>query len=397
MIFPAKAILHKGKEQPVLRFHPWIFSGAIRQISGNPAEGDVIEVFSANGQYLATGHFQNNSISIKLFSWQQQSINETFWVEKIRSSRNLRKAMGLLENSHTNCYRLVHNEGDSWPGLILDVYGSTIVFQAHSLGMYNIRETLAKALQTVCREENIKSVYDKSSTSLRKMTGMNVSNGFLWGDVCETEVIENGCRFLIDIEQGQKTGFFLDQRDNRKIIGNFSDGKRVLNMFSYTGGFSVYALKSGATFVHSVDSSAAACELADKNAALNGFTDSRHQSFAIDARNFLQKTEKDAYDLIILDPPAFAKNLGTRHQALKGYAALNAETLRKIAPGGILATFSCSQVVDRQQFSGAVLAAAIESGQTVKIIGQLGQPADHPINIFQPESEYLKGLILYVE
>jgi 23S rRNA (cytosine1962-C5)-methyltransferase len=390
-----RVILKKGKEEPVKRFHPWIFSGAILSVEDNLHDGDIVEVFSNKGIYLATGHFQNSSIAVKLFTWDRQEIDHNFWIRKIQLAYKLRESLGLAVNLHTNCYRLVHNEGDSLPGLIVDFYAGTAVLQSHSLGMYRARTGIAEAIKSVLGSK-LQAIYDKSSESLRKSTGIISVNEFLFGQKGETEILENDCRFYVDFESGQKTGFFLDQRNNRENLGKFASGKKVLNMFSYTGGFSIYALKAGAALVHSVDSSVPACDMTKKNVILNGFGQKDHEVFATDARNYLESVRNSFYNLIVLDPPAYAKNTGTRSHAINGYKALNAAAIKKIAPEGILFTFSCSQVVDRQQFASAVAAAAIESGRRVQVIGQLGQPGDHPLNIFQPESEYLKGLILSV-
>jgi 23S rRNA (cytosine1962-C5)-methyltransferase len=396
MVSYPRVTLRKGKEEPVKRFHPWIFSGAIDHIERKLNDGDLVDVYSNNGSYLATGHFHNSSIAVKLLTWEKQEIGPDFWRAKLAEAYNLRSRVGLTNNSATNCYRLIHNEGDWIPGLIIDMYAGTAVLQAHSMGMYRSRSEIAAALQSVYQGK-LKAVFDKSAESLKKNTGIKVENELLWGKAEAVEVLENNCRFSVDIESGQKTGFFLDQRDNRQLLGSFAGGCKVLNMFSYTGGFSVYALKAGAEYVHSVDSSVPACEMAEKNAGLNGFSHPDHQVFVMDARHYLETMKSFQYNLIILDPPAYAKNVGSRHHAIKGYTSLNASAFRKIAPGGILFTFSCSQVVDRQQFTSAVAAAAIESGRKVKILHQLGQPADHPVNIFQPEGEYLKGLVLRVE
>lgn len=391
-----KIILKPGKELPVLRFHPWIFSGAISAVSDNIKEGAIAEVFSANGKYLATGHFQDSSIAVKIISFEQTTIDDDFWHQKLEKAYNLRKQLNLVSAADTNCYRLVHNEGDSLPGLIIDIYDTIAVLQAHSAGMYLIRETIADALARIYGNR-LTGIYNKSAESLYKNTGIRTDNGFIWGGFSEINAVEHGCRFAIDVESGQKTGFFLDQRENRVKAGLYAVGRKVLNLFSYTGGFSVYALKSGAEFVYSVDSSAPACSLAEKNVLLNGFGISQHRAEAFDARQYLDRMDPGTCDMIILDPPAFAKNTASRHNAIKGYTALNAAAMKKIAPGGILFSFSCSQVVSREQFTAAVAAAAIESGRRVQVLEQLGQPGDHPVNIFQPESEYLKGMILRVD
>lgn len=391
-----KIVLKSGKDLPVLRYHPWIFSGAIDAVSEDLKDGDIAEVFNSKGKYLATGHFQDSSIAVKIFTFKQQPIDRNFWYSRLAAAFELRKQQNLVTNPLTNCYRLVHNEGDSLPGLIIDMYDRTAVIQAHSAGMYLQRETFADVLLQLY-DNQLDGIYNKSAETLYKNTGAKTDNGWLRGSGNECIALENGCRFTIDIEGGQKTGFFLDQRENRAKAGSYAKSRKVLNMFSYTGGFSVYALKSGAEIVHSVDSSAPACKLAEENIALNGIDGLRHKSMAADARQFLENADAGMYDMIILDPPAYAKTTASRHNAIKGYTALNAVAMKKISSNGILFTFSCSQVVSREQFNAAVAAAAIESGRRVQVLEQLGQSGDHPINIFQPESEYLKGLVLRIE
>ena len=391
-----KIILKPGKEFPVLRFHPWIFSGAIQSTVGNPAEGDVVECFSASGDYLATGHCMPGSLAVKLFSFNRLEINDQFWFSKINEAWQVRKALRLTDNTSTNAYRLIHNEGDNMPGLIVDVYGNMAVLQAHSIGMHDIRQLLADAIITVS-EGKITSVYNKSSDAIRKMTGHSVDDGFLAGDNAECNVLENGLLFHINAITGQKTGFFLDQRDNRQLLAHYSKGKSVLNMFGYTGGFSVYAAKAGALLVHTVDSSAPAIAIAKENMKLNGFDSPQYDCIVADARKYIDSMADGQYDLIILDPPAYAKNLASRTQALKGYRSINAEAIAKIKSGGMLFTFSCSQVVGRAMFTSAVTAAAVDAGRQVRIVHHLSQPADHPVNIFHQEGEYLKGLVLLVE
>ena len=389
-------ILKPGKEGPVLRFHPWIFSGAIDKTVGKPAEGDIVECFSASGVYLATGHCMPGSLAVKLFSFKRLEINAAFWQAKINAAWQVRKSVGLIDNPLTNAFRLIHNEGDSMPGLIVDVYDAIAVLQAHSTGMHDIRQTLADAI-VVASQGKIASVYDKSSESMYKMTGRNVENGFLVGDIGDCDIIENGHHFHVDAVVGQKTGFFLDQRDNRELLAHYSKGRNVLNMFGYTGGFSVYAAAAGAKIVHTVDSSAPAVALAERNMKLNGFDSPDYTCITADARKYIDALEPGMYDLIVLDPPAYAKNVASRNQALKGYRTINALALAKIKSGGILFTFSCSQVVDRQLFTSAVTAAAIDAGRQVRIIQHLSQPPDHPVNIFHQEGEYLKGLVLLVD
>ena len=389
-------ILKPGKEGPVMRFHPWIFSGAIEKTIGKPAEGDVVECFSSGGAYLATGHCMPGSLAVKLFTFKRQEINDSFWYSKIKEAWQVRKSIGLTYNPNTNAYRLVHNEGDSIPGLIVDVYGSLAVLQAHSTGMHDIRKLLAEAI--VAESEGIIStVYDKSADAIRKMTGRTVEDGFLVGNIGVCEVLENGHLFHINAVTGQKTGFFVDQRENRELLAHYAKGKHVLNMFGYTGGFSVYAAKAGAKLVHTVDSSAPAIAIAEKNMNLNGFTAPAYACIVADARKYIETMDHGQYDVIVLDPPAYAKNVASRNQALKGYRTINAMALARIKSGGLLFTFSCSQVVDRQMFTSAVTAAAIDAGRQVRIIQHLSQPPDHPVNIFHQEGEYLKGLVLLVD
>jgi len=389
-------ILKPGKEGPVVRFHPWIFSGAIEKTIGNPSEGDIVECFSASGKYLATGHCMPGSLAVKLFTFERQEIGPLFWQKKLEMAWRVRQAVGLTQNPLTSAFRLVHNEGDSMPGLIVDVYGEMAVLQAHTTGMHDIRQQLAEAVLKA-GGGRITTVYDKSSEAIRKMTGRSVEDGFLAGSIGACEVLENGHHFFVDAVSGQKTGFFLDQRENRECLARFAAGKNVLNMFGYTGGFSVYAAKAGAGLVHTVDSSSPAIAMAARNMQLNGYSGPEYACMVSDARKYIETMDQDKYDLVILDPPAYAKNVASRNQALKGYRTLNALALAKIKSGGILFTFSCSQVVDRQMFTSAVTAAAIDAGRQVRIIQHLSQPADHPINIFHQEGEYLKGLVLMVE
>ncbi|MFZ4546973.1 MAG: class I SAM-dependent rRNA methyltransferase [Bacteroidales bacterium] len=389
-------ILKSGKETPVLRFHPWIFSGAIDKTVGKPAEGDVVECFSSKGDYLATGHCMPGSLAVKLFTFQRQEIDKEFWFMKVKAIWEVRKSLNFTNSANTTAYRLIHNEGDSMPGLIVDIYGNLAVLQAHTTGMHDIRQMLADAI-VAASDGIITSVYDKSSEAIRKMTGRLVDDGFLAGNTGECDIHENGLRFHINAITGQKTGFFLDQRDNRELLAYYSKGRNVLNMFGYTGGFSVYAVNAGAKTVHTVDSSAPAIAIAKDNMKLNGFDSPEYLCIASDARKYIETMEHGQYDLIILDPPAYAKNVASRNQALKGYRTINALALAKIKSGGILFTFSCSQVVDRQMFTSAVTAAAIDAGRQVRVIQHLSQPADHPVNIFHQEGEYLKGLVLLVD
>jgi 23S rRNA (cytosine1962-C5)-methyltransferase len=388
--------LKKGKDEAVKRFHPWIFSGAINDIRGKYQEGDIVEVFSAEGVYLATGYLLSGSLAIKLFTFSRQEINHAFWKTKVEQALCLRNDLGLTSSAKTNAFRLVHNEGDGIPGLIIDIYGGLAVLQAHSVGIYQLRDVFCQILKELLGDK-LKAVYDKSAESLKKMTGFRVQDEYLFGDGKEVRIKENGHSFLIDPVSGQKTGFFLDQRDNRQLITQYASGRKVLNMFGYTGGFSVYAAKSGALLVHTVDSSAPAIAVAEKNMILNKIAPGLHKGIVADARNYMASMQDQEYDLVILDPPAYAKNLDSRKQALNGYRSINLQAMNKIAPGGILFTFSCSQVIDRQMFTSVITAAAIDSGRKIQVLHQLSQPPDHPINIFHQEGTYLKGLVLRVE
>ncbi len=388
----AKIILHNGKEHSLLRFHPWVFSGAIK-IKDDLQDGELVEVFSAKQQFLGVGHYSNASISVRIISFKQVEINDDFWFNKINKAYEYRKNLGIL-NESTNVCRLIFGEGDGLPGLIIDYYAGHIVFQAHSIAMHLNREALIKALQKTFGD-GLKSVYDKSSETLPKQYAQGVKNQYLLGQGGERVVVkENNCEFIIDWENGQKTGFFVDQRENRSLLSKYSKGKKVLNTFSYTGGFSVYAALAGATLVHSVDSSAPAIELSRQNADLNKIKN--HEGYDEDVFDFL-KDKDNVYDVIVLDPPAFAKSRDVKHNAVKGYIKLNALALRKIKPGGILFTFSCSGVIDKMLFYNSVAAAAIEAGRNVKVVHYLCQPADHPVIPFFPEGEYLKGMVLWVE
>ena len=392
----ARVILNSGKDQSPKRHHPWIFSGAIKKILGEVEEGEAVEVFSAGGEYLGTGHYQpGGSIAVRIFSFERTELNYDFWKGKISQAFAYRRALGFIDNKDTNVYRLVFAEGDSLPGLVIDIYNDTAVMQCHTIGMYRIREILAEAILEVGAPTLI-AVYDKSAETLPAKAAAQATNGYLLGEASGSQLVqENGNKFTVDWVHGQKTGFFIDQRENRTLLAHYSQGKSVLNTFCYTGGFSIYSLNAGASLVHSVDSSKKAIELTDKNVELNGVTD-RHASFAVDTFSFL-KDNPDTYDIIILDPPAFAKHQNVRHNAVMGYKRLNIEGIKHIKPGGILFTFSCSQVVDRYLFNSTIMAAAIEAGRNIKIMHQLSQPADHPVSIFHPEGEYLKGLVLFVE
>lgn len=385
--------LLKGKDQAVKRYHPWIFSGAVRQASPEINDGDIVEVFSASGEYLATGHYSKGSIAIRIISFQRTEINHEFWVNKLKQAYRLRCQCGLTDNSLTNAYRLVHAEGDGLSGLVIDMYKNVAVIQAHSTGMYMSRDPLTNALKEIFRDSLV-AVFDKSSEALHG--NQDVRNSFLYGSTeNEFMVHEQGYGFLVDLFESQKTGFFIDQRENRKLLEQFCKGKKVLNTFCYTGGFSVYASRAGAASVHSVDSSKKAIEMTEKNLQLNGIDINTNQCIVSGTLEFL-KDKKNIYDLIILDPPAYAKHLSARHNAVSGYRRLNALAIKNVISGGIIFTFSCSQVVDRKLFSDTITAAAIEAGRQVKILYHLSQPADHPVSIFHPEGAYLKGLVLQV-
>jgi len=391
----AKIFLKPGKEQSLKRFHPWVFSGAIGRSEGKPEEGDVVNVYSAEGEFLGMGHCQIGSIAVRILSFEAVVPDFDFWKMKIEKAWNLRKSIGLADNSETSVFRLVHAEGDGMPGLIVDFYNGTAVIQMHTVGMFLVLEMLVKALHEVLGEK-LKAVYDKSAKSLPYKADVSAEDGYLFGEGGETEVLENGLRFKVDWIEGQKTGFFIDQRENRLLVQQFAKNRDVLNMFCYTGGFSFYAMKGGARIVHSVDSSAKAIELTSQNVKLNFPGDTRHEAFAADAFEFMRNI-KDKYDLIILDPPAFAKHRDAVHQALQAYKRINTRAFGQIRSGGIVFTFSCSQVVSKEKFREAVFSAAAISGRNVRILHQLTQPADHPVNIYHPEGEYLKGLVLYVE
>ena len=415
-------VLRKGKEESLLRFHPWIFSGAIHHTEGGTLEeGDIVEVLASDGRFLAIGHWQIGSIAVRVLTFKRQPINQAFWQKRLAAALDVRKAIGVAgmvngkwPNGKCNdIYRLVHGEGDNLPGLVIDIYGATAVMQAHSVGMHVCRSEIAKALKEVMGD-SLKAIYYKSETTLPFKAQLGQENGFLYGESSDDVAHENGLAFHIDWLKGQKTGFFVDQRDNRALVEHYAKGRKVLNMFCYTGGFSVYAMRGGAELVHSVDSSAKAVELVDANIELNFLGDPRHKAFAEDAFKFMEQASSDThdgeetvngkssngkcpYDLIILDPPAFAKHRGALHNALKGYTRLNQKAFQMIQPGGILFTFSCSQVVTKDHFRNAVFTAAALARRKVRILHQLHQPADHPVNIYHPEGEYLKGLVLYVE
>jgi 23S rRNA (cytosine1962-C5)-methyltransferase len=391
---PVKIILNKGKEQSVKRLHPWIFSGAIRKIYGTPSEGDVVEVFSDLDEYLATGHYQIGSISVRIFSFDRIEPDFAFWNAKIEKAYRLRQQLQLAGNPQTNGYRLVNGEGDELPGLIIDYYNGIAVMQMHSIGMYRIREQLSEILTRLYGNQ-LNSVYDKSEATIPRKAGLEVKNDFLLGSQHLATITENDCTFMVDVKEGQKTGFFIDQRENRNLLSSYCRGKEVLNVFCYTGGFSVYAARNHASLVHSVDSSAPAISLTDKNIALNDIPSGIHRSFCTDAFSYM-KDIKDRYDVIILDPPAFAKHNDALKNALQAYKRINQAALEQLRPGGILFTFSCSQVVSRENFRKSVFAAAANTRRSVTLLHQLTQAPDHPVSIFHPEGEYLKGLVLYV-
>jgi 23S rRNA (cytosine1962-C5)-methyltransferase len=395
-----KVILKPRREESLLRYHPWVFSGAIAQIVGHPAEGDLVSVCSADGQLLACGHYQIGSIAVRVLSFDEDPTQPDFWIRMLTRAYKLREACGLTASADTTCYRLVHGEGDSLPGLIIDYYDGVCVLQAHSVGMFRSKGAIADALKELYGER-LKAVYDKSSGTAPFKAGLDLVDGYLWKAPAFTAdeiiVLENGNKFLVNWVEGQKTGFFLDQRDNRLSVGKLSRGRRVLNLFCYTGGFSIYALSGGAAHVDSVDSSQRAMDMVERNVALNGFSPELHTSHCADAIDFVKNAPENAYDLIIVDPPAFAKHRGALKNALRAYQRLNAAAIAKVAPGGFVFTFSCSQVVDKEAFALAVFSAAADAGRSVRILDRLNQGADHSVNIYHPEGEYLKGLLLYVE
>lgn len=390
-----KIYLKRAKEESLKRFHPWVFSGAIHHADDGIQEGEIVRVLTNEGEFIAVGHYQVGSIAVRVLSFHDVAIDESFWESRLTAAFDVRKAIGVAQNPNNNTYRLVHGEGDNLPGLIIDCYGQTAVMQAHSVGMHVCREAVCKALVKVMGD-NIQHVFYKSETTLPFKAGLGQENDFLYGGSDDNIAIENGLKFRVDWLRGQKTGFFVDQRDNRALLESYSKGRSVLNMFCYTGGFSVYAMRGGAKLVHSVDSSAKAIDLTNANVEMNFPGDERHHAFCDDAFKYLDAND-DKYDLMILDPPAFAKHRAALHNALKGYTRLNVKGFERIKNGGILFTFSCSQVVTKEQFRNAVFTAAAQAGRKVRILHQLHQPADHPINIYHPEGEYLKGLVLYVE
>ena len=409
-----KVILKPRREESLLRFHPWVFSGAIAQIQGHPAEGDLVSVCAADGRVLCCGHYQIGSIAVRVLSFDEDPTQPDFWLRMLSRAYALREACGLATSATTTCYRLVHGEGDGLPGLIIDYYDGVCVLQAHSVGMFRAKAAISAALQELYGDR-LKAVYDKSSGTAPFKAGLELVDGYLYqsprvmpgpdrvmpgpdrASLDELVVLENGNKFLVNWCEGQKTGFFLDQRENRFRVGSLAKGRRVLNLFCYTGGFSIYALAGGAAHVDSVDSSQRAMDMVDKNVALNGFDSSLHTSYCTDAIDFVKNVPDGAYDLMIVDPPAFAKHRGALKNALRAYQRLNAAAIAKVAPGGFVFTFSWSQVVDKEAFALAVFSAAAETGRSVRILDRLNQPADHSVNIYHPEGEYLKGLVLYVE
>jgi 23S rRNA (cytosine1962-C5)-methyltransferase len=390
-----KVILKSGKDQSLRRYHPWIFSGAIKKIIGHVNEGDLVYVTDNKDEFLAIGHYQIGSIAVRVISFEEKEIDNTFWKDKIEKAYELRKMTGLATREDNNVFRLVHAEGDGLPGLIIDFYNGTAVLQMHSIGMYLNKENIVHALKQVLGDK-LKAVYDKSENTIPFKSEIEAKNGYVIGESSENIVLEYGNKFRINWEEGQKTGFFIDQRENRKLLAEYSKGRSVLNVFGYTGGFSVYAMRGDANLVHSVDSSKKAIDLTNENIDLNFEDTSRHKAFAVDAFEYLDDI-KNKYDLIILDPPAFAKHQNVLHNALQGYKRLNIKAIEQIKPGGILFTFSCSQVVSKENFRKTIFAAAANTGRNVRILHQLNQPVDHPVNIYHPESEYLKGLVVYVE
>ena len=399
-----KIILKRGREESLRRFHPWVFSGAIAEIQGNPMEGDIVAVHSSDGSFLAYGHYQIGSIAVRVLSFDDAAMRQDYWEEMISKALQVRISCGLhtpSENAcNTNCYRLVHGEGDNLPGLIIDYYDGVCVMQAHSVGMFRAKRQISDALQKVYGK-SLKAVYDKSSGTAPFKAGLDLIDGYLYRseDFSDDEqvVLENGHKFMVNWTEGQKTGFFLDQRENRALVESLAKGRNVLNLFCYTGGFSIYALASGAVHVDSVDSSRKAMMMVDRNVAINGFDESRHTSLCCDAIDYLRDVPEGKYDLIIVDPPAFAKHRGALKNALRAYQRLNAAAISKVAPGGFVFTYSCSQVVDKEAFALAVFSAAAQCGRSVRILDRLNQPCDHSVNIYHPEGEYLKGLLLYVE
>ena len=395
-----KIILKRGREESLRRFHPWVFSGAIAEVQGEPSEGDMVAVYASDGDFLAYGHYQIGSIAVRVLSFDDSALHQDFWENKLAKALNVRVACGLHGSKDTDCYRLVHGEGDNLPGLIIDYYGGVCVIQAHSVGMFRAKKQITEGLKMVYGD-SLKAVYDKSSGTAPFKAGLDLKDGYLYkeeGIEDAQVVLENGNKFQVNWVEGQKTGFFLDQRDNRALVKKYAAGKNVLNLFCYTGGFSIYALNGGAAHVDSVDSSRKAMDMVVKNVELNGFTEGvEHTSYCEDAIEYMRKCDAGKYDLMIVDPPAFAKHRGALDNALRAYKRLNALAIEKVRPGGVVFTYSCSQVVDKINFALAIFSAAAQTGRRVRILHRLTQPADHPVNIYHPEGEYLKGLVLLVE
>ena len=388
-------IIKRGKEESLLRRHPWIFSGAIQRTTGKPEEGELVTVYTCDNKFIARGHIQVGSIAVRVLTFENENIDRDFWKRRIATAYDMRQSIGIASREDNDTFRLIHGEGDNLPGLVIDIYGDTAVMQAHSVGMHVCRDEIAAALQEVIGDR-VKNIYYKSDTTLPYKADLNQENGYIVGKSSSNVATEYGLKFHIDWLRGQKTGFFIDQRENRSLLEKYSKGRKLLNMFCYTGGFSIYALRGGAELVHSVDSSAKAIDLTNANVELNFPEDKRHAAYAEDAFDYLDKMG-DNYDLIILDPPAFAKHRDSLRNALIGYRRLNAKAIEKIKPGGIIFTFSCSQAVSKENFRTAVFTAAAMAKRNVRILHQLTQPADHPVNIYHPEGEYLKGLVIYVE
>lgn len=387
--------LKAKKDQSLIRKHPWVFSGAVERREGEMTDGDLVEVYSKNGTFLGTGHFQESSIMVRMLSFQKGPINQQFWNQKIDNAYRYRQLLGVIRDPQTNCFRLIHGEGDGLPGLIVDIYHRTAVVQAHSIGMHRNRQEIAEALKTILGEQLL-AIYYKSQTTLPQEMAESIQNEYLWGSRTDDIALENGNQFYIDWEEGQKTGFFLDQRENRELLQTYAEGNRVLNTFCYTGGFSIYALKAGAKEVVSVDISGKAMEIVDRNVTLNGFGNDQHTSIKADVLQYLRAEDTPEFDVVVVDPPAYAKNIRKRHNAIQGYKRLNEAAIRKVKKGGILFTFSCSQVVDRQLFYDTVTAAAIETRRPVRVMHHLTQPPDHPVQMAHPEGSYLKGLVLEI-
>jgi 23S rRNA (cytosine1962-C5)-methyltransferase len=388
----SRIVLKSGKEHSILRRHPWVFSGAIDRVEGEIHNGDAVEVTDQKGRFLAYGHAAEGSIAVRIFSFEQGELDRAFWKDKVQQAFDLRSKLRIASDTNTTMYRLIHAEGDGMPGLIVDIYGKTAVIQTHSVGMHELRQLLAEILVEVA---GVTSVYNKSAEKLEKNGGQRSQDEYLIGAQPDEICLEHGAKYKIDWETGQKTGFFIDQRESRFLLGQLAKGKKVLNTFCYTGGFSICALNGGAVLAHSLDSSQKALDLTEENLKLNGYDPAVHRTIKADAVHYLKNLEED-YDIIVLDPPAFAKHLSARHQAIQAYTRINEAAIRQIKPGGLLFTFSCSQVVDRNLFAGTIMAAAIQAKRNVRILYRLQQPGDHPVSIFHPEGEYLKGLVIEV-